>query len=514
MTLRLALKDLNSLTLLVLVLSGAAALALVIAPAAALALVLVVFAALFLPRFRPEHLLAAVLAYLPFENQVLTYAPENATPFIRYAPEILIDLAVLLIVFGNLDRVLTGLGKLRWPLALLFSTWLASAVWAGVSLTTASIGFRSELRFLPLLFVAVLSRKPDADARLYGRTLVFVALIESAIIGAQAIFGAPARDAFAPQWSIEINGISFADGGLSKPNTNFGTFSNYNAAGAFLLCAWIILAAAGSRRLGFPNRVGLALGSVIAIAILASGSREAGLGLGIAAVIIAHVRFRQWVSTAVVLGTALLILGGPILAAAHYGIPEGEVNGRSLTTRWAYVMSPEAWSTDYHDNFRLFLLKQNTDLVAQTSPALGFGIGSVSDKRTIADGSNPLYRTWAGRRALTFSYLYDGNWGLILMEVGFVGVVALAWFFFGLFRVALQLLRTHWLGVALLAQLAVVLALGFFAPIMQLRIPTATLWLTAGLSLALIQQRKEQERLEAVPVAEPELKLVPAEGPS
>jgi hypothetical protein len=513
MTLRLALRDLNSLTLVVLVLSGAAALALVIAPAAALALVFVVFAALFLPRFRPEHLLAAVLAYLPFENQALTYAPANATPFIRYSPEILIDLAVLLIVFGNLDRVLTGLGKLRWPLALLISTWLASAVWAGIALTTASIGFRSELRFLPLLFVAVLSRKPDADARLYGRTLVFVATIESVIVGAQAVLGAPARNAFAPKWTIEINGISFADGGLSKPDTNFGTFSNYNAVGVFLLCAWIILAAAGSRRLGFPNRVGLALGTVIAGATLLSGSREAGLALGIAAVIIAHVRYRQWVSTAVVLGSVLLILGGPIIAAAHYGIPEGKVNGHSLAARWAYVMSPEAWSTDYQDNFRLFLLKENTDLIAQTSPAFGFGIGSVSDKRTIQDGSNPLYRTWAGRRALTFSYLYDGNWGLLVMEVGFVGLFALAWLFMGLFRVALQLMRTHWLGVALLAQLVVVVVLGFFAPIMQLRIPTAMLWLTAGLSLALLQQRKEQESLEAVPSVEPELRVATAEGP-
>jgi hypothetical protein len=488
-TLRLALRDLNSLTLVVLLLSGAAAAALVVAPAAALALVLVVFAALFLPRLRPEHVLAAVIAYLPFENQALTYGPTSATPFIRYAPEILIDLAVLLIVFGNLDRVLSGLGKLRWPIAVLLATWLASAVWAGVAWTTASIGLRSELRFLPLLFVAVLSRKPEVDARLYGRTLVFVAGIEAAIIGAQAVFGAAARNVFAPDWAIEINGVSFADGGLSKPDTNFGTFSNYNAAGIFLVFAWIVLAAAGSRRLGLPPRVGLILGTGIAAAVAFSGSRESGLALGIAALIIAHARYRQWVSTLVVLGSVVLILVGPIVAAAHYGIPEGEVNGKSLGARWAYVMTPKAWSTDYHDNFRLFLLKENTDLVANTSPAFGFGIGSVSDKRTITDGSNPLYKTWAGRRALAFSYLYDGNWGLLIMEVGFVGMAALVYFFFGLFRVAFQLLRVHWLGLALMAQLVVVVALGFFATILQLRLPTAVLWLTTGLCLALLRDR-------------------------
>jgi len=492
MTLRLTLRGLNSLTLLVLALSGAAAAALVVAPSAALALILVVFAALFLPRLRPEHLLAAVLAYLPFENQALTYAPPGSTPFVRYGPEILIDLAVLLIVFGRIDRVLEGLGKLRWPLALLLATWLASAVWAGVAFTTASIGFRSELRFLPLLFVAVLSKRPEVDARLYGRVLVFVAGIEAAIVGAQALLGTPAREAFAPNWAIEINGVSFAADGLTKPDTNFGTFSNYNSAGIFLVFAWIVLAAAGSRRLGLSSRVGLILGAGIAGAVFVSGSRESGLALGIAAVIIAHARYRQWVSTAVVVGTVALILVGPLVAAAHYGIPDGAVNGRSLTARWAYVMSPKAWSTNYHDNFRLFLLKENTDLVIKTSPALGFGIGSVSDKRTVEDGSNPLYRTWAGRRALAFSYLYDGNWGLLIMEVGLAGLVALALFFFGLFRVAIELARTHWLGLALLTELVVVFVLGFFATILQLRLPTAVLWLTAGLCLALLRERKDE----------------------
>ena len=51
--------------------------------------------------------------------------------------------------------------------------------------------------------------------------------------------------------------------------------------------------------------------------------------------------------------------------AARYGIPEGEVNGGSVSERWAYVMSPAAWSTNYRHNFRLFLLQENVKLVLE-----------------------------------------------------------------------------------------------------------------------------------------------------
>ena len=490
MTLRWAFAELYGPRLVIIGLAAAAALALVVAPAAALALVVVVCAAVVLPRVRPQHFVAAVLVYLPFENQALTYAPQGWAPFIRYAPEVLIDLALILVLVTNPNRVFTRLGKVRWPLAFLLAAWVASVVWSGVALSTASIGFRSELRFLPLLLLAALSTRPSEDGRLYGRAVVIVAGIEAAIIALQAFTGAPARDAFAPDWSIEINGVAFADAGFTKPETNFGTFSNYNTAGIFLVFAWTLLAAAGSRRLGLPARAGLLLGSGIAGGILLSGSRESGLALAVAAVVIVHVRFRRWVPTLVVLSTVALLIGGPLFMAQHYGVPDGEVNGRSITERWAYVMSPEAWSTNYHNNFRLFLLQENTKLVAETSPAFGFGIGSVSDKRTTLDGTNPLYRTWAGRRALQFSYLYDGQWGLLIMEVGFVGLFALAVVLVALARMALKLLRTHWLALALLAQLAVTLVLGFFATVLQLRLPTAILWLTAGLCLALMYQRE------------------------
>ena len=501
MPVRWALGELAGPNLAVPLLAAAATVALVFAPMAAVALLLAVFGAIALPRLQPQHVLVALLLYMPFENQALTYAPGGWTPFVRYAPEALIDLAVILVVFGNLERLWAGLGRLRLPLALLLSSWLASAIWSGIEATTAFVGFRSELRFLPLLLVAVLARDPARDARLYGRAIVIVGTVEAAIIAAQALAGAPARDAFAPDWTIEINGVAFADAGFNKPETNFGTFSNYNAAGTFLVFAWIIMAAAGSRRLGLPARLGFFMGCAMALAVGLSGSRESGLALAVAALIIAHVRFRRWVAPAVVFATVAALFVGPWVMAARNGVPEGEVNGKSFSERWAYVMSPDAWSTNQRNNFRLFLLRENASLVTDNSPALGFGIGSVSDKRTTLDGSNPLYQTWAGRKALTFGYIYDGNWGLLLMEVGIVGLLALVLLLSAVVRTGFELLRQHWLGLALIAQVAAVVVLGFFAPVMQLRLPTAMLWLTTGLALAMVRnaQAGKQNQTEAAP---------------
>ena len=128
---------------LVFALAAAASFALLVAPAAAIALMLAVFAAVALPRVRPQHVLVAAVVYLPFENQALTYAPEGWAPFIRYAPEALIDLAVILVVMGNLERVWTGLGQVRWPLAL-----------SSLAGSLPSSGRGSRRRRFPLAFAA------------------------------------------------------------------------------------------------------------------------------------------------------------------------------------------------------------------------------------------------------------------------------------------------------------------------------------------------------------------------
>ena len=56
---------------------------------------LVAIAMLFIiPRIRPRHLAAIMLAYLPFEAFLLTYVPGPLVVPMRYGPELLIDEAL------------------------------------------------------------------------------------------------------------------------------------------------------------------------------------------------------------------------------------------------------------------------------------------------------------------------------------------------------------------------------------------------------------------------------------
>ena len=80
------------------------------------------------------------------------------------------------------------------------------------------------------------------------------------------------------------------------------------------------------------------------------------------------------------------------------------------------------------------------------------------------------------------------------MEIGFFGLLRTDSSVLVRCPYGFALLRRHWLGVALIAQVAAVVVLGFFAPVLQLRLPTAILWLTVGLALALIRNEEADRR--------------------
>jgi hypothetical protein len=240
------------------------------------------------------------------------------------------------------------------------------------------------------------------------------------------------------------------------------------------------------------------LGSIFVVAIALSGSREAVAGLVLSALVIARQRFRL----PVVWVVALVITGGllfaPALSAVQDTAPAGSVSYTSLGKRWGSVLSPATWSATPHGNFRLYLLKSEFDAVRADAPLLGFGLGSVMDPRRVADGSSAAYRTSAGRQAAAFRYLFDGNWGLMLLETGFAGIAALIGAFALAVRFGINLARQHWVGLALTASVVALGLIGFFAPVLQLRMPGALLWLLLGFAVS-IRREQESEALVMLP---------------
>lgn len=420
--------------------------------------------------------------WLPVEDLVLSHIHGAPLLAARYGPEVVIDLIAVGLLFTRFPVILDRLGKLVFPFAALIGVWLATWVWNSLSASTAIIGFRSELRFLPLILLPLLSRDLTRDARLYGRILVFMGTAEALLALAEYVGGPRIRAVFAPQYEIVLNGVSVAKAGAPLSDI-FGTFAHRNLLGIFLAFAWMILAAAGSQQLGLSRRAGLLMGWTIVIGVFVSGSREGAIALVLAGIVIGRVRFRlplaRLAAFAAASTASVVLLTAPTVSSKTYLAPS------SLTERWRVLLAPSVWKANPDDNFRLYFLMANGRQILKDSPFFGFGIGSASDSRLLRDGTSSAYKSFTGfDQAYIQNFIYDGNWAILILEVGLGGMAALGVVFVSLARVGASVMERHWAGLVLIGMVVAVIALGFFTSVLQERPSGAILWVMAGLAAA------------------------------
>lgn len=479
----------------VVVLSVATAVGVVARPSAIAASVATVVAAVLLPRLRPTAALAALLFYLPFEGIVLTHIPDHYVPWVRYAPEALLLGAAFVLAMSRLALFAAILrDPIIWGLGIVLALGLSAAVINESGTTQALIGLRSEFRFLPALFVVLSSELRESAARLWARVILAAGGVEALIACAELFGGASVRGAFVQTWAVSLGGVNYATA-ASPTEGVFGTLSNHNELGIFVLMAWTVLAAAGSSRLGLPKHLGFLLGSLFVFVILASGSRESAIGLAAAALAIGIIRFRLPLLRIALAAAILAILFVPALTAPR-AAPTSARSYTALSKRWESLLSPATWAAQYHSNFRLFLLASEAHLTVAEAPILGFGPGSVTDRRQLTMGTSPILKTFAGKRAVALDYVYDGNWGLVLVEAGFAGAAALAAVFLGVITRGFRAGRHSWIALATATIGLEVVALGFFAPILQLRSSGLVLWVLVGAFIA--------ERRRSAPTVAPQ----------
>jgi len=430
-------------------------------------------------RLGSAGVLVLLLVFLPLQGIVLTHAPHSAVVPIRYGPELLALASAVWCVATRPGFFAVRLRGLIAPLLSVILVWGLSATVAGDGVRTVAIGFRAELSFMSLLLIAMTLPNPTRAAFGAARTLLVTACIESALAVAQ--YAVPGlRSPFAQDWVIRLGGQSSASG-PQRLDTVFGTFSNYNALGTYLVLAVIVAIAAGSEGLKLPRAATRGAIGVVLIGIVVSGSRESLVAALIALMVIGRAKYRF---------PTYLVAAGVAVAALMLGAfnnASSPAQGRSLSGRIQTLVTPSAWAANYHTNFRSYYTVTEAHAVARTDPLLGYGLGTVTDQRKIADGTSPLYDTYAGQQAVAFSYQYDSNWTVMLIETGFGGVAAFVWLLASFGRVAAGV-RDHWLRWAVPAAIAVAVALAFFAPVFQLPTFAAPLWLFAGLAIALRHQ--------------------------
>ena len=449
------------------------------APMLALALPAGVLALVAVARLDPRYAIAGVLAFLPVQELVVSHAPGPAALAVRYGPELVLDVLLLVVVARRPAEIWRRLGPIALPLGALLAFWILTALWNALPASTAVVGLRSELRFLPLLVLPLVARHPRRDARLYAQVIVFSAAAQAVVALVELVGGPGVRSALAPRYDLVLGGVSVGKAGPPLDSI-FGTFGNRNLLGLFLALAWIILAAAGSREVGLRPRVGLAVGWLIVVAVVGSASREGAIALAVGAGVVGIVRWGRSLVRMALFASAAFVLAGLWLAPVA---PSASlIDSGSVFQRWQSVFTPVAWQPD--TNFRLRLLINNAKLAASDAPLFGYGIGTATDPRLLADFSSPVYRSFPGLERAVLPFLSDGNWAILVIEAGFTGLALLALLLSALIALGLATRDLHWAGLALAAVVPAVLVLGFFTSALQQRPASAVLWLLVGLTLA------------------------------
>ena len=134
-------------------------------------------AALALALVLPVRVVVGVMIfYLPFESWLVGYLPGSAATVARYGVEAIgVALFAVALVSQRAER--NRWGAIAVPLATVLVTWGLAALFAGVSPSTALIGFRAELRWLLVGLVVALTYDRALDTRWYGRAVVGAAAL-------------------------------------------------------------------------------------------------------------------------------------------------------------------------------------------------------------------------------------------------------------------------------------------------------------------------------------------------
>lgn len=426
-----------------------------------------------------RYLICGLLVYVPLSGWLVGYAPGSASSVLRYGPEALAAL-VLALTLANPTARRRSWRPIMPVLAVLAAAWGASALYSGVSTTTALIGFRAELRWLPLALVIAATADLRTDARLYARAIAAAGAIEAVIAVAERFGGPSVRAFFAPHYSIVLGGQLVTTSAAPRLYSIAGTFTDYNSLSTFLLFAWTVILLAGRPVLGWPRTVFAACLVALPAIIVMSGSREATAACLLAGVVIGQYRYRLPTIRYGLTFFAIAIVVASVASTTTVLNPNSRAD---LKSRWAAVLNPSTYSVEGSNNFRLRLMAEESDLVVGHHPVFGYGPGSVVDPLAVPDGRSPLLLIPAGLAAIRFGYIFDSNWGIVLVETGIGGTVAMLALLSRLVVLGWRA-RSRWYGLGLVALIPSSLALGFFEPIFQNTSCTLVLWVLAGLTFA------------------------------
>lgn len=441
---------------------------------------------------RPGPILMAYLIYMPFEEFLLKWVPEGSAYLgLRYGPEIGVYVMLGAVLWG---RAVSG--RRPWfrrtpldlPAAIFVAVALLSAVVNGTPPLLVAHGLRWLLRYLVVYYLVVhLDWTADRRRRWIG-ALLAVAGLQAVIAILQSAAGKPAWDLLAADYSKRG---WVTDEVKLDPNYRrgvFATMGSYFALGTFL-SLWITVALA--QFWSTARRRWLAAAALLGVGLFLSYSRQAALGLMIAALALAWMFGRRALLAGVLILVLVYLGAGAWVFLTDAYIPGSNID-RPVHERFLGPFTREYWRIDYTFRGRSYLLFDVGGRLLRDAPLLGEGPGMFGTQASLTYGS-PVYQ----RLKIDPRNLFDVYWIDVLGQVGLLGVLAFLGLLWGAGAAARRRARAasdpgeRGLALAVAALVLAVSVACFFGPSLSDRYLSLYLWTLVGMIAA---PRPEPER--------------------
>jgi hypothetical protein len=430
-------------------------------------------------------LAVGLLLYLPLEAAVVAHLSGTVYWAVRLAPDALIAVAcaaVLLVPQGRRREALVVL----WGLAVTSLLVVVLNDLRGQSASDAINGIRVVLRYA-VLGALLLATVKDPTSMLRWATIVVAGMAAVQVAIALVQFGQM-------MWPMVSGAEPFSDTKLLGVS---GTLGRYDRLG-FLMVGTLLLAMLGAIPGPTWIRRGLPILALVGLAI--STSRQAMLGLALAAGLLAILprlprntrALRLGTAVAVVLIAVLLPLHSPSSATTNPDAIGDTPTGPAPTS--TVSRGSTLLSLDPNLNFRLYYSIRFLPWAIVQEPLLGFGPLQEASQTPDPRLKDKLERdgmawSWARR------FMTDSDYVSLVVQFG----VILPLMFLGFLGwIAVTLLRWVWSGrddagpwpAFGLAYAVAVLIGAFFGPTLEIRTVSILLWV--GLFGGLIAIRYRQ----------------------
>jgi len=454
---------------------------------------------------RPLGLVTVYFAimFAPIELVVSAHLPEPYGVASRYITEILLGIAFLFVVFGNISlRHCWYRAPLDSPLMAFLCISVISSLRHDASLLTLVLGLRPILRYLLLYYLIIGLNITMGEARGILRAGLTMATLVAAIGILQAVVGPPVTRL------LLVSETHVGDTMLrtiTPPQVHgkfvFSTLGRYDAFGTYMV-VWLFLVFFSHQVLCLKRHRRWMLAFWFAIPLILSFSRQSWLALLIGSLVLLIV-LRSRIAWHIVasISACLLIL----LLLAFLLFPEeiahvdaANVGQVSLVQRLLEVASVDYLRTVAFHGGRLFVLWFVGARILQVAPWLGFGpgrFGTLTAEVLGYDAASQLGMT-PGQTYL----VNDVNWVTLLGQVGLLGTIA---FLLMLLLVLSDACRTwtkaespeiRGLAASVAALTVAFIVLGFFGPNLEQRVLSMYFWALAGLLVSVSRSQRPARR--------------------